>query len=253
MGKKSSKPPDTVGAAQTEGQYSRGTARDTTYADRPDQVNPFGSVRWGTELVNDPATGKPVTKWTQTEGMSAPVQNLFDNQLETLSNNSNLAAGLNSRINSEMGSAPDWQQFGDVQDLQYDPTDLRKHAEDSAYAHATNRLDPQFETQQNQLEIQLRNQGLRPGDAAYNSQMESFQRSRNDAYEQARLGASGEGRTEANQLWGQSTEANSIANALRNQKIQEYIAKRGFSLGEQKSLDPSAGAESLVGTYSGGQ
>ena len=62
MGKKSSKSPDVVGAAEREGEYSRETARDTTYADRPDQYNPFGSVTWGTERVLDPATGAPPPK-----------------------------------------------------------------------------------------------------------------------------------------------------------------------------------------------
>ena len=44
MGKKSSSPPDVTGAAKVEGKFSRETARDVTYADRPDQNNPFGSV-----------------------------------------------------------------------------------------------------------------------------------------------------------------------------------------------------------------
>ena len=70
MGKKSSDPADVRGAAETEGQYSRETARDVTYADRPDQYNPYGSVTWGQEMVRDPATGEMVTKWTQNEALS---------------------------------------------------------------------------------------------------------------------------------------------------------------------------------------
>ena len=56
MGKKSSKAPDVVGAAREEGKISRETARDATYADRPDQNGPLGSTTWGQERVLDPAT-----------------------------------------------------------------------------------------------------------------------------------------------------------------------------------------------------
>ena len=63
MGKKSTKPADVTGAATIEGEFSRETARDQTYADRPDQYNALGSSTWGQELVTDPATGAKTTKW----------------------------------------------------------------------------------------------------------------------------------------------------------------------------------------------
>lgn len=252
MGKKSSRAPNITGAAEIEGKYSRETARDTTYADRPDQYNPFGNVQWTQEAVTDPATGEKVTKWVQKETMADSSKAIFDPTMRRLANNAELAEGMNERIRAEMGDAPDWAQFGDVKDFNYDPTQARQHAEDSAYKRQTNRLDPKFESDRQALEVNLRNRGLSSSDAAYQAELDAFGRSRNDAYEQARLGSTAEGRTEAEMMWGQNVQQNEIANALRDQKIQEYIAKRGFSLNEQNALSPTAEAQALVDTYSGG-
>ena len=159
---------------------------------------------------------------------------------------------MNDRINSEMGAAPEWDQFGDPIGMDYDPNTLRQAAEDASYQRATNRLDPRFEAEGNKMEIDLRNKGLRPGDQAYDSAMSTYGNTKNDAYEQARLGATGEGRAEAGQLWGQSVEGNQLANTLRNQQIQEYLDKRGFSLGEQNKLNQGQTLADLQQVTSGG-
>jgi hypothetical protein len=84
-----------------------------------------------------------------------------------------------------------------------DPRDLRGRAEDAVYQSATSRLDPQFEQRAEALESQLRNQGLRPGDEAYDTAMQNFERQRTDAYQQANFAAINAGRDEAAQLFGQ--------------------------------------------------
>jgi len=231
---------------------NRETARDTTYADRPDQYNPFGSVTWGQEQVRDPATGEMVTKWTQNQAYSPEFQGMFDQQTGMMQNRAGLAGGMNDRIRSEMGGAPDWDQFGGPIGMEYNPDELRQRAEDASYQRATNRLDPRFAAEGNKMEIDLRNKGLRPGDQAYDSAMATYGNTKNDAYEQARLGATGEGRAEAGQLWGQSVEGNQLANSLRNQEIQEYLDKRGFSLGEQNKLNEGQTLADLQQVTSGG-
>jgi len=176
----------------------------------------------------------------------------------------------------------------------YDVSGQRQAAEDAAYQKATNRLDPQFESGRSDLETRLRNQGLTQGDVAYDNAMSNFSTGRNDAYEQARLGASQEGRTESDlayqqmankyglnqganqqiynqymgglgfdnqaqqQQFGQNVQQNQIANALRTQKVEEDLFKRGFSLEEVNRMlegqqiaggPPSTGGETetLVG------
>lgn len=288
MGKKSSKSPDVVGAAEKEGEMSRETARDKTYADRPDQYNPFGSSTWEQELAYDPATtpggygagstpvrpsfgGGPmgkamgkawdkkhgagavdpmegrVTKWTQRQTLNPETQKLFDAQM---SRNQNLAAtaeGMGGRISDEFGAPLDWDQFGDVEG--FDPAANRQSAEDAAYARATQRLDPRFESQRATLETQMANRGLRPGDQAYDSAMRTFNTGRNDAYEMAQLGAVGEGRSETDL----NLRTNERANALRSQQIEEYLGKRGRSLEESNMLQSSQNLGEMVSTFGGGE
>lgn len=252
MGKKSGpSAPDTIGAAKQTGIEDRTTARDATYADRPDQYNPFGSLTWGQESYIDPATGERVSKWTQAQALSPEMQDLFDQQMGLTKGQSQLQSDAFKRAQGEMGAAPDWAQFGQGKDLEYSPDQLRQRAEDAAYGRATSRLDPQFDQRAQALEVKLRNQGLRAGDEAYDSAMSNFGRERTDAYEQAQMGAVGQGRQEAGQLYDQQLGSTEFSNALRDQNIAEYLAKRQFSLGEAQALDPTANLQNMASPFVG--
>jgi hypothetical protein len=247
MGKKSSKTPNVKGAAKIEGKYGRDTARDTTYADRPDQHNAFGSTTWGQEMIIDPATGEQTTKWTQNQNLNPESQKLFDSQMGRNNELSELSSGMTDRIGQEMGAPLDWEQFGDVEG--FDPTANRQAAEDAAYGRSTQRLDPRFESQRATLETQMANRGLRAGDAAYDSAMGNFNTGRNDAYEMAQMGAVGEGRDEV----GLNLQTNERANALRQQQIQEYLGKRGQSLSESNALQDSQNLGEMTANFGSGE
>ena len=305
IGKKSPKTPDVIGAAREEGEIARDTARDKTYADRPDQYSTMGSNTWGQTMVRDPATGEMVTKWTQNQTLSPDMQNLYNTQMQANQQLGSTAAAMGDRINAEMGAPLNWEQFGDVEagpqasgvvgagigpttgegQFTWDSVN-RGRAEDDAYSRSTRRLDPQFEKDREQLEIRLRNRGLRAGDQAYESEMERFGTTRNDAYEMARLGSTQQGRIEDQQSFGQAQNAwntnrqteqqrynqmlsggqndraadqqafdqemsaNERANALRQQQIQEYIGKRGQSLSEQQALQGAQTTGQMVENFS---
>ena len=283
MGKKSSpKTPDVKGAAETEGEYSREAARDATYADRPDQYNAMGSLTYQRENVIDPATGQYTTKWTQRENMSDDMRSIYNSQMSNYQRNADMAAGMGDRIQQEMGQPVNWNQFGTIEaapdsrglvgnEMSYGSPE-RQRAEDAYMKKETDRLDPRFEKEREALEIQLRNRGLTAGDQQYQSEMQSFNTSKDDAFERARLGAVEGGRVEdqqyfdqqmganqnarqADQQWfGQSMGSTEMSNQLRQQQIDEYIAKRQFSLGEQAALDKSAstGVSNLANTVGGG-
>jgi len=240
MGKKGGSSPDVVGAAKQEGIENRVTARDVNYANRPDQYNPFGSQTWNTEEHIDPATGEKVTKWTQSQNLSPEMQAIFEQQMGGAGQLSQMQQDALNRAQQDLSAGPEWGQFGDPTGLDYNPDEIRARAEDAAYGRETSRLDPQFQQRAEAMEAKLRNQGLRAGDQAYDEAMGNFERSRNDAYEQARMGAVGTGRDEAAQLWSQQLGSADFANALRDKKIQEYISKRNFNIGEATSLDPNA-------------
>lgn len=223
-------------AATAQGELSNEAAREANYANRPDQFNPWGSLTWGTEQITDPATGEKVTKWTQNQNLSSDAQALYDQQMGVMGGRGEMAAGMNERIRSEMGSPADWGQFGDVHGMEFSPDQIRQQAEDAAYGRSTSRLDPRFEQSDEALEVKLRNQGLRAGDQAYDAAMANAGREKTDAYQTAQYDATQAGMGEANQLYQQQMGSTEMANALRDQQIQEYLSKRNFSLSEQNKL-----------------
>ena len=109
------------------------TALQQTYADRANQYNPFGSLEWTTQRVYDPGTKKYVTKWTQQQKMSDALEGIYGGQMSRAQGLGDLSSGMMGRVAQEMGAAPDWGQFGDVEQMQYDPLQLRQQAEDAAY------------------------------------------------------------------------------------------------------------------------
>jgi len=171
-----------------------------------------------------------VNEWTQIETLNPQLQASLDAQMGIQRGRSELAADMFGRVAADQGTPMDFDQFGNP--ISYDPAGARTAAEDAAYARATRRLDPQFQSREQQLLTRLRNQGLSPGDQAYDAAMANFGRERTDAYEMARAAATGEGRQEAQLEMSQ----NQLANALRSQAIEEAIGKRGFSLQELNQM-----------------
>jgi len=129
------------------------------------------------------------------------MEGLLTDQLSNAQKQSYLQSGAMNRAGESMKDGADFGQFGEGNNLEFDPTQLRQRAEDAAYGRETSRLDPQFSQRSNDMEVKLRNQGLRPGDEAYDRAAGNFDRSRNDAYEQARMGAVGTGRQESQQAY----------------------------------------------------
>jgi len=276
MGKGSSRPTDVVGAAEVEGEYGREAVTTQTYANRPNQSNAFGNVAWQTEQGIDPATGEPVTTWNQTETLTPQLQGLLDTELENATSRADLSANLSPRIAEEMSAPVDWGSFGEYREGPEAArtgefnwaSPNRQRAEDDSYGRSVRRLDPKFEKDRQALELRLRGRGLAAGDQQYQSEMELFNTGRNDAYEMARMGATSEGRAEdsqsfrqANTAWDtnrrteqqsfdQRSRAAATANALREKKIAETLAKRNFSLNEQERLKPDV--QTIAETYSGG-
>lgn len=83
--------------------------------------------------------------------------------------------GITGRVAGNMGKPPDLTSVPQIAD--------------KAYGAMTARLDPQWTQNQNTQETALRNQGLVPGGEAYDNAMRVFSQAKNDAYQQANLGA----------------------------------------------------------------
>ena len=266
MGGKNNNSTDAADAAATQGETDRKLALDKTYADRPDQTNPFGSVKWESQLI-DPATGQPTEvqayqndpsksdkannlarkahndsmdaytrKWSQKQTYSDQTQGLIDQQMGNMEQRGMMQNNAMKHASEAMQDAPDWAQFGEAQGLEYDSGEIRQRAEDAAYQRDTMRLDPQMAEKRAAMETKMRQQGLRAGDRAWDSQMDTFNQGSNDAYERARLGSVGQGRLEASDEWGRQMQGTEHANALRDKKIAEHLDKRNFSLDEANRI-----------------
>ena len=267
MGGKSQ--PDMNQAAISQGEANREVVRDQTFANRPNQYTPWGSTEWNAYETVDPATGEATTGWGQTQGLTPELQDILNKQIAIQGGRSDVAGTLTGRMGQEFGSPMNWDglsPMGGVPTNQYtipegdleDPYQTRQRAEDAMYSQAQSRIVPQQDSQRQALEVKMRNQGLRPGDAAWQSQVEAQGRNFNDQNNQALWSSVGEGRSESGQMFGQNLQANqnrfnqalgannqnfnqamsssNYANQIRQQQLTESMQKRGFSLNEINAL-----------------
>lgn len=119
MGGKGSAPaaPDYLGAATAQAQASEKATTAQNYANRPVINTPFGSQTWGTQAVTDPATGQPVTQWTQNTTLAPDLQSALDAQIGTQLGRSQLAGGFMERVGQEYAQPFDWQNLPQMAQL----------------------------------------------------------------------------------------------------------------------------------------
>lgn len=254
--------------AAAQGEDNRQVVLDQLYANRPNSYTPFGYTNWTTEQVPD-GQGGFTQQWSQTTGLTPELQDIYNKQVAIQGGKADITGGLMGRMQNEFGTEMDWRglnpmgqtptnQFTLPENSVGDPNAFRQRGEDAAYNSAMSRIQPQFDSQRQALEIKMRNQGLSPGDEAYQSQMESLGQQENDAKMQAQWGASAQGREESalnygqqfdrnaqnfgqalganNQNWNQALQGSQYSNQIRQQQLTEAMTKRGFSLNEINAL-----------------
>lgn len=159
MGKKSSPPPAPDYA---------GAARQTQLSQMSSQYTPYGSQVYSA----DPSSP---SGYRSSIALAPEAQRTLDTQMGLSNEMGDFARTqipfLRERYAQPMG-------LGGTNDIY-----------NKAYGAMTSRLDPQWEQAQKSEETKLINQGLRPGMEAYDNAMRVFSQGRNDAYQQAQLGA----------------------------------------------------------------
>ena len=253
MGKsKTPPPPDYSQLAREQAKFSDAAVLKTTYGDRPTQNSAWGQTSWDTSADIDPGTGEKITKWTQNQTLDPQLQAALDSQMGLMQGRSELAGGLQGRLNESMG-AVDYDQFRDVSEVE-DPFAFRQKSEDAAYARATSRLDPRFQQSDEALEVKLRNQGLAPGDQAYDAAMGNYGREKTDAYQAAQNESVSQGRDESNLGFSQQQSQQNQTSQLRQQEIAEFLRARGQPLDDINNLVAGQGVQpaSQAGFQSGG-
>jgi hypothetical protein len=196
MGGKSSAPatPDYTGAAVAQGESSKEVTNMQNWANRPTQNTPWGSTNWETKAAVDPATGQPVTQWTQNTTLNPQLQGALDDQLALQGGRSALAGNFMGRVADEYSkpfdynNLPSMAQTPGVGNLQtqtnnYTPglttgfnfgsplPQVDSSYRDTVANQLMSKMQPTHDYQTKQLETKLSNQGLRAGSEAYNRAM----------------------------------------------------------------------------------
>lgn len=118
-------PPDYRGAAEEQATSSKEVTNMQTWANRPSQNTPWGSVTWDTKAVTDPATGQAVTAWTQNYNLTPEARQALNAQLDVQNQRSQLANSFMDRVENEYSRPFNWdampQRGGNVatSNLQY--------------------------------------------------------------------------------------------------------------------------------------
>ncbi|MGB7241270.1 MAG: tail fiber domain-containing protein [Sulfitobacter sp.] len=164
-----------------------------------DQVNPWGSVNYdqigNTRFQDSFGNWVEVPRYQQTTNFSPEQQAIFDSSQGAQTNMANIAQ----------------EQSGRVKDALSDPFEFtNQDAADWSYDLATSRILPQQERNEAALRSKMINSGLRPGSAAWDSEMQRMTNANTDQMNQLALNSRG-------QAFGENL-------ATRNQPMNELNA-----------------------------
>lgn len=200
------KPPDPKETAEAQAGMNRDTALQQQQINMVNQQTPWGSLNYnqtGTTGFKD-SNGKWVETptYTATTTLSPEQQKILD---QTQGANLNLATLANERSNFLKGYLS--QDF-----------DVNAETEKKLYDLGSSRLDPRFAADEEGLRTRLANQGVQEGSAAWNTAMNNFQQSKNDAYNQLALNGRQQAFQEAS--YERALPLNEISSLLSGSQVQ---------------------------------
>jgi hypothetical protein len=244
--------PDYVGAAQQTAQSSADTTQSQTYANRPNVNTPWSQQTWSQTPTWDPTTGTYVNQWTQNTNLVPQAQDALNSQLGVAANQSATADQLTQQANQTLTAPLDWSSFqsmGTAPTTQTygTPDAYANTAANAAYQEYTNRNQPLQQTALTNLDTQLQNQGLKPGDAAYDTAIKNLRNQQSDANTQADLGATqfgvqggqtlqGEALAAGGQTYNEGLTTANYQDQVRQQQESEDLQKRGFTTNEINAM-----------------
>lgn len=209
---------DYIWASQISQDINKQNLQDQLTANRPTQITPWGTSEWTSDDGID---------WTQTVTLPENVRLALEQQQQLGLGRSELANEMLGATGERLTAPFGWDplaanEVGAAQDV-------RDAAEQAVYERATSRLDPYWEQQTSRQENQLWNQGLRPGDEAWDTAMGNMGRARTDAYQSAMNEAIMAGGREAERNFGMDM-------ARRQQAVTEALRQRTQGLNELNTL-----------------
>jgi hypothetical protein len=193
-------PPDPMETGRAQAASNTATATTQSLINMVDQYTPEGQLtysRIGEEQVPDGLGGiLTVPRFRADQQLSPGQQEIFDIGQQTERNIAGIGRDQSARIGDLLGQ----------------PVSLDNEAVESRlFDLGSRRLDPVFAQQEENLRTRLANQGIRPGSAAFDSEMRQFGEGRNDAY-------------------------NNLLLSGRGQSVQEILAERNQPINEISAL-----------------
>ncbi len=234
MGKSAPKAPDPFKVAQAQSGMNTDTAITQQLTNMVNQENPWGCVNYeqngSTGFTDSSGRYRSVPVFTQKTTYSPQQQAIFDASTQAQTNIANIASEQSANIRNYLNNRFDFgSEFQAPEDFKFNNQD----AADWAYDLGSKRILPQQQQDRAALETQLVNRGLRPGTAAWNSELERLGRTQSDQLNQLAL----TGRQQAfnEQLQGYGTNFNTDL-AARQQAFNEAVTTRNQPLNEIASL-----------------
>lgn len=255
MSKSAPPAPDYAGAAQQQGEASQAISEQQTFANRPTVNSPFGGQSWSINTVTDPVTGKPVNAWTQNINLPPDMLAALKKEQGISSSQADLASSLLAQERQQESKPIDFSQFLQVHG---GPSATTTNGNPSANMYAKDAADAAFneylgynkplqDQARSQMDTQLRNQGLQPGDEAYDTAMTNLSRDQSAQNQQAEYQSILSGSTigqqrQASDLaaqqqeFGQEATGTNITNSAAAQQIAQAMQERGFTLNQIQAI-----------------
>jgi len=186
--------------------------------------------------------------WEQKTTLSPEQQKIYDAQTQTAIGRNQLAQSMLPQAQAALGKGIDYNALPSAgQSLQSrdlatqldfsgapelsSGEETRNRAEEALYGRSTARLDPQMQEQESELRTRLYNQGLREGDAAFDTEVSKFNQSKQDAYAAARQDAITAGGAEASREYGMdlSSRQQSVSETTNQANFMNQAAAQGLS------------------------
>lgn len=252
MSKSSPPATDYNAAAQTQAASSASINAQQTAANRPNINTPFGSQTWTqTPGAWDPNSRSQTTNWTQNTSLTPASQAALDAQQNIGKTKSDTAQGLLGQFQKDQSTPIDWNSFTSLgktptattTGMNPSASNYDKSAADASFNSFMGYNAPLMKQASDQMDTQLQNQGLKPGDQAYDTAMTNLRDQQSRSTQQAGYGSiltgaqigaqqSATDLAAQNQGFGQSMAGAQYQSTQRGQQAAEAMQRQGFSLNQ---------------------
>lgn len=205
--------PDPVATANAQAAANTKTAVTQSELNQVNQVTPQGNLTYA--QTGTAADGTP--QYTATQTYSPTEQGIYDTGAQTRQN----LAGIGADQSAKIGTLLDT------------PFNTDTATADKIQGLQNEFLDPQWQRQQDALQTQLINKGIRPGSAQYTTAMTDFSNQRQKGYDQSYLDSYNTGQQAA------LTQRNQPINEITALLSGSQVSQPGYTTTPQTGVAPT--------------